>query len=81
MTGASRSQGIDSATCLMLAEAGADIFFTHWKAYDESEGVGLEKGYPNDLRDKIRKIGVRCGHMEDDLSKPEMSTNILNQVQ
>ncbi|VDH00258.1 3-ketoacyl-(acyl-carrier-protein) reductase [Lysinibacillus sphaericus] len=29
VTGASRSRGIGSAICLMLAEAGADIFFTH----------------------------------------------------
>jgi|SRR5699024_2037290 len=81
VTGASRSQGIGSTICLMLAKAGADIFFTHWSDYDENEGVGIEKGYPVVLQEKIKDLRVRCHHMAVDLSKPEAPTNILNRVE
>src|SRR5699024_7338320 len=78
VTGASRSRGIGSAICLMLAEAGADIFFTHWSNFDKNEGIGAEEDYPNILCNKIKDLGVRCHHMEADLSDPETPTNILN---
>ncbi|WP_262173141.1 SDR family oxidoreductase [Saccharococcus sp. Marseille-Q5394] len=78
VTGASRSQGIGSAICLMLAEAGADIFFTHWKYYDENEGNGSESDFPNQLCERIKKLGVRCEHMEADLSELETPNAILN---
>lgn len=81
VTGASRSHGIGSAICLMLAEAGADIFFTHWSDYDENEGVGAEKDYPKVLSEKIINLGVRCHHMEADLSESETPTKILNRVE
>ncbi|WP_174613728.1 SDR family NAD(P)-dependent oxidoreductase [Virgibacillus ihumii] len=79
VTGASRAQGIGYAICLMHAKA--DIFFTHWSTYDKSEGVGSEKKYQNVLYNKIRNLGVRCEHIEADLSRPETPTNILNQVE
>lgn len=40
VTGASRSTGIGTAICRSLARLGADIFFTHWHAFDEAEGNG-----------------------------------------
>ncbi|MDW0118353.1 SDR family oxidoreductase [Sporosarcina thermotolerans] len=81
VTGASRSQGIGSAICLRLAEAGADIFFTHWSNYDENEGVGVDEGYPTVLSNQIKNMGVRCHHMEIDLSKLDAPTNILNRTE
>lgn len=39
----SRSTGIGTAICRSLASLGADIFFTHWHAFDETEGNGGEK--------------------------------------
>lgn len=81
VTGASRSQGIGAAICLMLAEAGADIFFTHWCNYDESEGNGSESDFPNQLRESIKKSGVRCEHMEADLSELETPNAILNRCE
>lgn len=81
VTGASRAMGIGSAICLMLAEAGADIFFTYWSNFDKNEGNGEERDYPEILCDKIKNLGVRCHYMEADLSKPETPTNILNRVE
>lgn len=81
VTGASRSSGIGSAICLSLAEAGADIFFTHWSDFDQNEGNGLESDYPDLLCEKIKRLGVCCNHMEADLSDPSAPNNILDKVQ
>lgn len=78
VTGASRRNGIGAAICLTLAEAGADIFFTHWSRFDAEEGNGAEKEFPSILNDKIKNLGVRCFHMEADLSDPDTPKNILN---
>jgi 3-oxoacyl-[acyl-carrier protein] reductase len=37
VTGASREQGIGAAVCRTLADQGADIFFTHWSQFDDTE--------------------------------------------
>lgn len=81
VTGASRSEGIGSAICLALAEAGADIFFTHYCAFDQLEGNGEEPEWPAILCEKIKQIGVRSNHMEADLSDPDMPNAILEQIE
>lgn len=81
VTGASRSSGIGASVCLSLAEAGADIFFTHWSKFDENEGNGVEGDFPNILCKDISKLGVGCHHMEVDLSKSESTTKLLNEVE
>ena len=81
VTGASRANGIGAAVCLSLAEAGADIFFTHWRSYDENEGCGLEKEFPVLLADQITDLGVNCFHMELDLSDPEAAVSLLNEAE
>lgn len=81
VTGASRSEGIGSAICLALAEAGADIFFTHYCAFDQLEGNGEEPEWPAILCEKIKQVGVRSNHMEADLSDPDMPNAILEQIE
>lgn len=81
VTGASRASGIGAAVCLSLAEAGADIFFTHWCAFDGKEGNGIERGFPERLADGIRNLGVRCEHMEMDLSQADSGVLLLNEVE
>ena len=39
VTGASRRDGIGAATCRALGALGANIFFTHWRAFDASQWV------------------------------------------
>jgi len=43
ITGVSRLDGIGAATCKELAEAGYDIFFTYWTAYDKEMPWGVDK--------------------------------------
>ncbi|MCG7345990.1 SDR family oxidoreductase [Sporosarcina sp. ACRSL] len=81
VTGASRANGIGAAICLFLAEAGADIFFTHWSPFDENEGNGIEKEFPAFLANRISKLGVKCFHIELDLSHPGSPVNLLNEVE
>ncbi|KGR81918.1 SDR family oxidoreductase [Lysinibacillus odysseyi] len=81
VTGASRANGIGAAVCLALAEAGADIFFTHWRTFDAEEGNGIEKGFPELLADKITGLGVRCFHMELDLSHSDSPAQLLDEVE
>ncbi|MGD6818696.1 SDR family oxidoreductase [Metabacillus sp. 84] len=81
VTGASRANGIGAAVCLSLAEAGADIFFTHWSPFDENEGNGIELEFPKLLADKLAIIGTRCYHMELNLSEPDSSVKLLNEVE
>ncbi|MCA1055699.1 SDR family oxidoreductase [Rossellomorea aquimaris] len=80
VTGASRSNGIGTAICLALAEAGADIFFTHWTPFDETVGSGVEKDWPGILNDKLIGIGVRAAHMEADLEEEETPRRIMDAV-
>lgn len=81
VTGTSREEGIGSAICLSLAAAGADIFFTHYCAFDQTEGNGAESEWPAILSEKIKQLGVRCDHMDADLSDSLIPTAILDQVQ
>jgi 3-oxoacyl-[acyl-carrier protein] reductase len=81
VTGASRSKGIGTAVCRSLASLGADIFFTHWRAFDEAEGNGREQEWPEHLRKELENLGVRASHMEADLAKPEMPALIMDQVE
>lgn len=81
VTGASRSTGIGTAISRSLAALGADIFFTHWHAFDEREGNGGEPGWPEHLSKELESLGVRVSHMEADLAKPETPALIMDQVE
>lgn len=81
ITGASRSTGIGTAICRSLASLGADIFFTHWHPFDETEGNGGEKEWSEQLRKELIGLGVRASHMEADFANPEMPSIIMDQVE
>ncbi|WP_341282848.1 SDR family oxidoreductase [Paenibacillus sp. FSL H8-0537] len=81
VTGASRSTGIGTAICRALAGSGIDIFFTHWRAFDEVEGNGLEQAWPEQLHGELERLGVRASHMEADFSNPDMPSLIMNEVE
>lgn len=80
VTGASRERGIGTAICRALANAGADIFFTHWGRYDEPMEWGAEYDWPDDLARELRQIGVRASHLEVNLADPDAALTILDEV-
>ena len=81
MTGASRRQGIGAAVCRALAQAGADIFFTHWSSYDQRMPWGAEEDQPDDLQRQVRALGVRCEHLPINLAVIDAPARLLQAVQ
>ena len=67
ITGASRLIGIGAATCLELAQSGANIVFTHWSNYDR-EQYGTASGEPEQLMAQLKSLGVKAAAIEVDLS-------------
>lgn len=80
VTGASRSRGIGAAVCVALAARGADVFFTHWSAYDREMNYA-ENGGPTALLEELRSMGVRAEAMELDLSHPDAPGELLDAVE
>ncbi len=81
VTGASRRRGIGAAVCLALAQAGVDIFFTHWSPYDRLMPWGAEEEEPDLLQKLVRARGVRCEHMMVNLAEIDAPQRIIQTVQ
>lgn len=80
ITGASRRIGIGSAICQVLAEAGADIFFTYWQPYDRTMEWGADLDWPDQLIKQLEQEGVRAYGMEADLSHPSTPKQIIEEA-
>lgn len=81
VTGASRRSGIGAAICRSLAAMGADIFFTHWNAYDHLMPWGADDEGPHALQQEVTAKGVRCQSMELDLSQPQAAFQLLDTIE
>ncbi len=81
VTGASRERGIGTAICRALASAGTGIFFTHRGSYDATMPWGAEEGWPETLQRELRGMGVRCEHMDVDISAAEAAMRIMDEVE
>ncbi len=77
VTGASRRVGIGAAICRALAERGAGVLFTHWRAYDRDAGSGEDPDGPEALLEELRGLGVRAEGVEADLSRPGTPGRVL----
>lgn len=80
VTGASRRRGIGAAICAALAAGGADVFFTHWGAYDREMSYA-EDGGSEALLEELRSIGAHAEGMELDLSRPDAPEELLDAVE
>lgn len=77
VTGASRRIGIGAAICRLLAQAGADIFFTYYTPYDHDRPWGIHPAEPDELLRALRGLGVRAEAMEADLGDPQTPENLF----
>src|SRR5437868_4927113 len=77
VSGASRRRGIGAAACRALAQAGVDIFFTHWSPYDRRMPWGAEEDEPDHLQRQLRALGVRCEHLMIDLGIADAPQHIV----
>jgi 3-oxoacyl-[acyl-carrier protein] reductase len=81
VTGASRRQGIGTAICRRLARAGADICFTHWRAYDRVAPWPADDDGPDALSHELLRTGVRALAIEVDQSRKEAAAEIIDTVE
>lgn len=81
VTGASRRRGIGGATCRVLAQAGIDIFFTHWSPYDSKMPWGAEEDEPAHLQKELQAMGIRCEHLMIDLGTADAPQHIMDSVE
>lgn len=81
VTGASRRIGIGAAACRALAADGADIFFTHWSAFDRTLPWGADEDGPAILQGELTGMGARCESLEIDLSRLDAPKCILDEVE
>ncbi len=81
VTGASRRRGIGAAVCRALAQAGVDIFFTHWSPYDQRMTWGAEEDEPDHLQRQLQALGVRCEHLMIDLGTVDAPQRIMQAVE
>lgn len=80
VTGASRLGGIGAAVCRALAAAGADVAFTHWRAYDRNFPWAGQVDEPAKLEDDLRALGVNAVAIEADLADPATPERLLDEV-
>ena len=81
VTGVGRRRGIGSAVCRALAARGADVVFSHWKAYDREMPWASEEDEPQSLLGELRATGVRAEGVEVDLSLPDSARRLLDGVE
>lgn len=81
VTGASRRTGIGPATCRRLAEAGYDVFFTHWGAFDGAMPWGEDADGPRLLASDLAATGVQVAHAAVDLTPRDAAERLLDRVE
>ncbi|MFV8828547.1 SDR family oxidoreductase [Alkalihalobacterium sp. APHAB7] len=80
ITGVSRLQGIGTAICQELAEAGYDIFFTYWMKYDQTMPWKMDEDEPMKIKDLLSQKGVNVSCMELDLTQVDAPQLLLQRV-
>ena len=78
VTGVGRRRGIGSAVCRALAARGADVVFSHWKAYDRAAPMASDEDEPEALLEGLRATGVRAAGVEIDLSEADSPQRLLD---
>lgn len=81
MTGASRRIGIGAAIARALAQAGADVFVTHYRPYDAAMPWGSQAAEAEELITALRTMGGRAEGLELDLAEPEAPVALFDRVE
>ncbi len=81
ITGASRKVGIGAAIARELAAAGADIFITSYRPYDEEMPWGSQPGETETLLTELRAMGAWAEGLELDLAQPAGPAGLFDAVE
>ena len=68
ITGVSRQQGIGAAIAKQLARAGATIFTTYFRPYDQEIGLGRGAHEADAILNELRDLGVKAASLEANLA-------------
>jgi len=77
VTGVSRRAGIGAAIAKELVGAGAAVFITYFREYDQRQKWGIEPGEPEFI---LRGLGTQGGGMEVDLGDPSAVAGLFDQA-
>lgn len=77
ITGVSRQRGIGAAIAKQLAQAGANIFTTYFRAYDDEVGLSQGAHEADEILQELRSLGVEADGVEIDLADPGAPEHIL----
>lgn len=81
VTGASRAAGIGAAVVRLLAQAGADVFFTYYTPFDLQMPWKIQEDEPRQLLEQVQGLGRRAERCETDLSDPAAPASIFDQAE
>lgn len=81
ITGVSRHNGIGAATAHAFAQAGIDVFTTHFHAYDQFTLLSDNPGEPLLILDTVRAKGIRADGIEADLTDPTVPARVFDHIE
>ena len=81
MTGAGRRVGIGAAICREIARNGGDVFFTDWRPFGKEPHTENSKNDLEDLAIEFRRLGIRVGTIDLDLSAPDSAEKLFGVVE
>ncbi|WP_067929087.1 SDR family oxidoreductase [Alicyclobacillus shizuokensis] len=81
VTGVSRRKGIGTAICKALASEGANIFFTDWVPFDETQEYGGDESFPGLFEKELSKLGVKSSQLSINLADRDAYERLLDAVE
>lgn len=79
VTGATRRAGIGASIARELARAGAKVFVSFYRRYDQAQAWGVDPGEPDALIEDLRALSDASG-LEIDLSLPSAPEELIKRV-
>ncbi|WP_231510477.1 SDR family oxidoreductase [Fischerella sp. PCC 9605] len=81
VTGVSRHIGIGSAIAHSLAKAGASVFTTYYRPYDELMPWRSQATEAEEIIESLKLVGVKAEGFEANLAEPDIPKQIFNRVE
>ncbi len=80
VTGVSRGAGIGAAVARELGDAGARLFLSFYRPYDQAQPWGLAEHEPEAVQAKLRDAGIEVEAAELDLVAPEAAAQLVSRA-
>lgn len=81
VTGVSRHNGIGAAIARELANAGANVFTTYYRPYDELMLWGSQPNEAEEIIESLKLLGVLASGLEANLAEQEVPQQLLERVE